>query len=118
MKTTYWGLHAWVTLLLLLAPLSADASPWAEVGDNQLRADIEVLANAGVIDGATIAWPLPWKSILTRLKNNNMASKPDWVRAAAARVLAQAQAATAPGTSASLYLDATNKPATVYGFDG
>ena len=33
-------------------------------------------------------------------------------------MLAQAQAATTPGTSASLYLDATNKPATVYGFDG
>jgi len=34
------------------------------------------------------------------------------------RVLAQAHAATAPGESASLYLDATNKPATIYGFDG
>src|SRR6202012_1049618 len=84
----------------------------------QLRADIEVLANAGVIDSATITWPLPWKSILTRLKNGNMAGEPDWIQAAATRVLAQAQAATAPGTSASLYLDATNKPSTVYGFDG
>jgi hypothetical protein len=117
MKTTFWGLRFCLGLLLLLAPESGIASPWAEVGDNQLRADIEILASAGVIDGATIAWPLPWKSILARLKSNRLAGKPQWIQAAAARVLAQAQTAAAPGESAAL-LDATSKPATVYGFDG
>jgi Capsule assembly protein Wzi len=118
MTTKLWGLRFCLGLLLLLAPLSANASPWAEVGDNQLRSDIEILANAGVIDGATISWPLPWKSILSRLKNGRIAGKPERVQAAAARVLAEAEAATAPGTCASLSLDATNKPALVYGFDG
>jgi hypothetical protein len=118
MKMTFWGLNLCLGLLLLLAPASASASPWAEVGDNQLRADIEILAMAGVIDGATIAWPLPWKSILARLRSNRLAGEPAWVQAAARRVLAQAQAATAPGESAALVLDGTNKPATVYGFDG
>ena len=118
MKTTFWVLRFCLGLLPLLAPVSASASPWAEVGDNQLRADIEILASAGVIDGATIAWPLPWKSILAGLRSNRLAGEPQWVQAAAARVLAQAQAATAPGESVALFLDATNRPATVYGFDG
>ncbi len=118
MNKISWGLRFCLGLLLLLAPASANASPWAEVGDNQLRTDIEILAAAGVIDGATISWPLPWKSILMRLKGGRLAGKSAFVEAAAARVLAQAEAATAPGQTASLYLDATNKQAVVYGFDG
>jgi hypothetical protein len=118
MTMTQWGLRLCLGLLLVLAPASANASPWAEVGDNQLRTDIEILAAAGVIDGATISWPLPWKSILMRLKGGRLAGKSAFVEAAAARVLAQAEAATAPGETASLYLDVTNKQAVVYGFDG
>ncbi|MEY4964874.1 MAG: hypothetical protein RL274_457 [Pseudomonadota bacterium] len=34
-------------------PVSAAASPWAEVGDNQLRSDIQLLAAAGVVDDVT-----------------------------------------------------------------
>lgn len=97
---------------------TAQASPWAEVGDNQLRSDIEILATAGVIDQATIAWPLPWKSILAKLKGQNLAGKPAWVQAAARRILARAQSATASGVSASLYADFTNQTSVVYGFDG
>jgi hypothetical protein len=118
MKTTFWGLRGCLGLLLSITPLSAIASPWAEVGDNQLRSDIEILATTGVIDGATIAWPLPWKSIRARLTGSTLAGKPGWVQAAAMRVMAQAEAATAHGGSASLSLDATNQPSVVYGFDG
>lgn len=98
--------------------LPATASPWAEVGDNQLRSDIELLAAAGVLDGPTTHWPLPWRSILARLHGASLSYQPASVQAAAARVLRQGQAQIAPGTSASLSLDATNKPAVIYGFDG
>ncbi len=118
MKCRLMWLGLCLRLLSLLAPVPAIASPWAEVGDNQLRSDIEILAASGVIDGDTIAWPLPWKSILARLGGKTLASKPAWVQAAAMRVLAEAEAQTAPGGSASLYVDATNKPGVVYGFDG
>jgi hypothetical protein len=118
MTVIRWGLRLCLGLLFLLAPASAIASPWAEVGDNQLRSDIEILATAGVIDGTTITWPLPWKSILARLGGNRLAGEPGWVQAAAARVLARAKAQTSPGDSAALYLDATNQPSVVYGFDG
>jgi hypothetical protein len=94
------------------------ASPWAEVGDNQLRADIEVLQAAGVVEAVTISWPLPWQSLLADLSQTNLAGQPAYIQAAAQRVLAKAQAATASGLSAWATLDATNKPQLVYGFDG
>ena len=54
-------------LLSFAVILPASASPWAEVGDNQLRADVDVLQAAGVVEVITIAWPLPWQSLLKDL---------------------------------------------------
>jgi hypothetical protein len=98
--------------------LPSAASPWAEVGDNQLRSDIELLQSAGVVQDITIAWPLPWQSLLNELSGANLDGQPIQVRAAAERVLARAHAGTAPGLSTSLYLDTTNRTDLVYGFDG
>ena len=104
-------------LLWVIVRVPALASPWAEVGDNQLRADIELLSTSGVINEVTIAWPIPWQSLLHDLKGKNLAGQPRAVQAAAGRVLEKAQAGTAPGFSGALTLDATNKPSVVYGFD-
>ena len=108
-----FALLLWVTALV-----PAAASPWAEVGDNQLRADIELLSTSGVINEVTITWPIPWQSLLHDLKGKDLAGQPRAVQAAAQRVLDKAQAGTAPGFSGALTLDATNKPSVVYGFDG
>jgi hypothetical protein len=98
---------------------SAAASPWAEVGDNRLRSDIDLLQSAGVIEDITTQWPLPWASLLNDLSSAELAGQPAAVRAAAGRVLARAQAATTePHVSTWASLDATNKPNVVYGFDG
>src|ERR1700754_4990635 len=72
---------------------SVHASPWAEVGDNQLRSDIELLAAAGVTDNITTHWPLPWQSLKAELQNADLARQPAGVQAAARRVLAKAQSA-------------------------
>jgi hypothetical protein len=80
----------------------ASASPWAEVGDNQLRGDIEVLQAAGVVEVITIAWPLPWQSLLKELSHADLARQPQSVQAAAQRVLARAQGALSSGVSAAL----------------
>ena len=104
-----------IAAFLLIAP--AQAAPWAEVGDNQLRTDIELLAGAGALDGITTHWPLPWRAIGARLRDG-VNGQPAMVRAAAERVLRRAKAETEPGLAASLYLDATNSPSVVYGFDG
>ena len=105
-------------LLSFAMTLPAWASPWAEVGDNQLRADVELLQAAGVMDDITTQWPLPWRSVLLDLSRADMAGQSASVQAAAKRVLARARAATAPGISAWASLDSTNKPELVYGFDG
>lgn len=114
-----------VKSLLLAAALaamsglsSAVASPWAEVGNNQLRADIELLQAAGVIDTITTHWPLPWHSITAALEHASLAAQPAAVRNAAERVLARAHAAAKPGWRARGSADATNLPSIVYGFDG
>jgi hypothetical protein len=119
MRTRYTGWKAGLALLALgLGTFPATASPWAEVGDNQLRSDIELLAAAGVIDDVTTQWPLPWKGIVSALARHSLNGQPLAVQDAARRVLAQAQAGTAQDVSASAHADVTNKPSVVYGFDG
>lgn len=105
---------------LLAAPCAtaAAASPWAEVGDNQLRSDIEYLDASGAVDNLTTHWPLPWNSLVAGLRDDDLSLQPQSVRSTARRVQALAQALNQPGTSGIVYLDATNLPATVYGFDG
>ena len=94
------------------------ASPWAEVGDNQLRSDIELLAAAGVIDGVTTHWPLPWQSLVRAIQHATLSRQPASVQAAAQRVLRRAHGENRAGLSATLTFDATNAPSVVYGFDG
>src|SRR5579863_5784483 len=119
MRRMNWARRGCLALVALLyGTVLAIASPWAEVGDNQLRGDIEILAAAGVIDDVTTHWPLPWQSIVKDLRNNTLPGQPASVRAAAARVLARARAENRPGFSASLDIDAASKPSVVYGFDG
>ncbi|HEY2010123.1 MAG TPA: capsule assembly Wzi family protein [Rhizomicrobium sp.] len=119
MRTRYFCWEVVLALLLCFGGLSpASASPWAEVGDNQLRSDIELLQSAGVIQDITTQWPLPWASLQGDLGGVDLTLLPSPLRSAAERVLARADAATAPGAAAWASLDATNKPNVVYGFDG
>jgi hypothetical protein len=104
-------------LLWACIALPAGASPWAEVGDNQLRADLELLQAAGVAKEITVQWPLPWQSLSADLSRADLAGQPVAVQQAVQRLLARAHAQTAPGMTAWASLDATNKPGLVYGFD-
>lgn len=49
--------------LLALAGEPALAGPFAEVGDRQLRQDVDLLFAAGLIDGPVQSWPLAWAQI-------------------------------------------------------
>lgn len=107
------------TAALLLCLTNAWAAPWAEVGDAQLRSDIETLANAGVIDNLTTEWPVPWSRILDRLALSGvLRDQPGYVVDAADRIRNQAAGQMAQGTSSfSAYIDATSAPEVVRGFD-
>jgi hypothetical protein len=104
---------------LSLTALAASAGPWAEVGDAQLRSDIEILAAADIIDNITMQWPLPWAGILYRLDSPGaLTGQPEYVRDAATRVRARGTDATRPHRyRASATVDATNTPNVVRGFD-
>src|SRR4051812_23908717 len=107
MRSGIFGLGALFALtLVVVAP--AAASPWAEVGDNQMRGDLELLQASGVIRDLTVTWPLPWQSIQAALQSKDLSGQTPAVRAAARRLLAQAQAGTAQGFSGSAYADFTN----------
>src|ERR1700755_3050559 len=119
MRSVVHGRVAIAALAFLFASLlPVGPSPWAEAGDGQLRADLELLQAAGVIHDLTVQWPLPWQSLLADLNGANLAGEPPSVRAAAQRLLAKAQASSAPGNAGAAYLDFTNRPSVVYGFDG
>ena len=76
---------------MLMAASVASASPWAEVGDAQLRSDIQILATAGVIDDITTHWPIPWAGIVSDLRREDVLSgQPAYIREAARRVLKKA----------------------------
>jgi hypothetical protein len=106
------------SLLAGLCAVPAAASPWAEVGDNQLRSDIEYLAATGAVDDLSTHWPLPWNSLAEALHNEDLTLMPASVQGSARRVKGLARALNQPGFSGMVMLDATNQPATVYGFDG
>src|SRR5580704_12657676 len=104
---------------LMLGLTAARAAPWAEVGDAQLRSDIETLAMAGVIDNLTTEWPIPWTRIVDRISvSGALTGQPAWVVAAADRIRRQAGGQMTPDTTSfSAYFDATNAPELVRGFD-
>jgi hypothetical protein len=52
-----------VTLILLATGLVAHANPWLTPGDESLRSDIQLLADAGILRGPVTTWPLSWPDI-------------------------------------------------------
>jgi len=100
------------------ASLPALASPWAEVGNNQLRADVEFLQASGLLNDVTIQWPIPWQSLQRDLAQIDPDGQPGAVQAVLGRLSSGADSATAGGISAWMNLDVTNKAGLVYGFDG
>jgi len=90
-------LLAWLALALFVAaPVRAD--PWIAPGDARLRHDLELLADAGIVRAPLTAWPVSWAEVARDVGGLSLdAGKPDWLRAALARVQASARVATRTG---------------------
>src|SRR5690625_4130704 len=52
---------------LVLMPALAKADPWLGPGHVQLRQDIELLVDTGVINVPVTTWPIPWGSVSAEL---------------------------------------------------
>ncbi len=108
----YTVLCAGAIFSLLVSVQSLQASPWAAVGDMQLRNDVEVLARHGVISGPVNTWPISWKQITRNLSRTSEMDLPPYVRLAVMRVKEKI-----PGKfRTSVRVQATNNPAIVRGF--
>ncbi len=107
-------------LVAALAGVAAPtvAAPWASVGDDQLRADLTLLNDAGIAQVMVSQWPVPWRGVLDALQDSpTLDAQPQYIREAIRRVRARAQRETAEGGRAETLLDGTNRPALVRGFD-
>jgi len=97
---------------LLMTTGFVQASPWAAVGDMQLRNDVEILARHGVISGPVNTWPISWKQITRNLSRTAEMDLPPYVLGAVMRVKDKV-----PGEfRVSARVQATNNPAIVRGF--
>jgi hypothetical protein len=95
----------------------ASASPWAEVGDESLRSDIELLATARMVDGITSQWPMSWRGLYARLDNEPALDlQPSYIVQAAGRVRSRAIAETRSGFLTIATVDLTNEPSVVRDF--
>lgn len=105
-------------LAITVVASTARGSPWAEVGDVQLRSDIQLLAAAGVIDQITTHWPLPWTGLLASLTRPDvLLGQPSNVTEAAERVLRRLHTQLDPGLRrASARVDIASTPSIVRDF--
>tara|TARA_B100001939_G_scaffold347979_1_gene371772 strand:+ start:9454 stop:10923 length:1470 start_codon:yes stop_codon:yes gene_type:complete len=91
----------------------AAAAPFAEVGDQQLRNDVELLARYGLISGPVGTWPLSWKHITRDFHKADGQDLPPHVIMALRRVERKV-----PGEwRVGLKVMATTEPEIVRGFD-
>ncbi len=72
---------------LLASSAPALAGPFAEVGDKQVRQDVDLLKAEGLIRGPVDSWPLPWEQIEPALDAARDGRKLDpYIEAAVARL--------------------------------
>ncbi|MGB5592365.1 MAG: capsule assembly Wzi family protein [Gammaproteobacteria bacterium] len=84
------------TLVCLFCVSVAYAGPLVDPGDNSLRHDIQLLADAGVITGPVSTWPLSWDDIETSLQSGT-AGLDSGAQAALGRITARIARAKANG---------------------
>jgi hypothetical protein len=75
----------------------ARADPWLGPGDDALRADIALLADAGILHGPVTTWPLSWPDIARDVRTADSGNLDDAAAAALLRVQRLARAASASG---------------------
>ncbi len=102
------GLKRLAALAALAMALPALAGPLADVGDRQMRQDIDLLKAAGLIRGPVDSWPMAWPQIDAALDAAHDGRVLDpWVRAAVDR-LDRLSAHAAQRVAYDARIDATN----------
>jgi Capsule assembly protein Wzi len=61
-----------IAAVFLCAAHPVPAGPLVPVGDPALRADIQLLADHGIVEGPVTSWPLAWAPILADLESTDL----------------------------------------------
>ena len=83
--------------LASLVMLTARADPWIAPGDEALRSDIELLADAGILRGPVSTWPMSWPDVARDVLSAEERGLDTATAEALARVRRRARAASGLG---------------------
>jgi hypothetical protein len=85
-------------LLSCLLAGSAGADPWLAPGDGQLRHDLQLLSDSGIVHAPLTAWPVSWAEVARDVRAaGDDPARPLHIAAALARVRVAAREATDVG---------------------
>jgi hypothetical protein len=104
--------------LYLAAPWRiACADPWLAPGDEALRSDIQLLADAGILRGPVTTWPLSWPDVSRDVLAASEADFDVSTSAALMRVQRLARQASGSGfTGAGIRVSGAHEPVELRGF--
>ena len=91
------ALRTGLALLASLVMLTARADPWIAPGDEALRSDVELLADAGILRGPVTTWPISWPDIARDVLSAEERGLDAATAEALARVRRKARAASGLG---------------------
>jgi hypothetical protein len=104
-------------LLMLCAVRVAHADPWLAPGDEGLRSDIQLLADAGILRGPVTTWPMSWPDVARDALAANDAGLDAATSAALFRVQRLSRAASAHGyAGAGIRASGSYEPTTLRTF--
>jgi hypothetical protein len=93
------------------------ADPWLAPGNEALRSDVQLLADAGILRGPVTTWPLSWPDIARDSLAANDAALDDATAAALIRVQRLARSASARGfAGAGIRASGAHEPNTLRSF--
>lgn len=103
--------------LIVLAGDIARADAWLAPGDEGLRHDIQLLADAGILRGPVTTWPMSWPDIARDVLAADASQLDEATSAAFSRVRRRAREASAPGfAGAGIRVSGAYQPAVVREF--
>jgi hypothetical protein len=101
----------------LACSASAYADPWLAPGDEGLRSDIQLLADADILRGPVTTWPMSWPDIARDALGASVSGLDEATAAALMRVQRLARAAASNGyAGAGIRASAAREPTTLRGF--
>jgi hypothetical protein len=103
--------------LLLLSHRAAYCDPWLAPGNDGLRSDIQLLADAGILRGPVTSWPLSWPDVARDALAAAPVGLDDATAAALLRIQRLSRAAASRGYAGSgIRVGGAHEPSMLRGF--